>query len=353
MAVTRINFQNFRNFQSLDLKTGQGFVVLAGPNGAGKTNLLEGIYFGASLRRFPDSKLSQMVKTGEGFYKIRLEHDTDQILEIAAERLEEKLKYKFKANNQTTTRLKYAGILPVVSFIPEDLNLLSHSPAGRRRFLDETLSVASAEYRHNIPQYNKVVKQRNELLERINKGEGQPGEIEIWDEQLADFGSQIIKQRAKLIDFFNANLSRSLKNLSPDLAESKIEYLPSGDADKQEFLIKVKDTSAREQALGRTMIGPHKDDFNLILNGEDVVGYLSRGQLPPLPWALKPLERSIWKENSNTRQSCFWTTCFQNLTKVTSSSWWNSLKLLNRYFSPLRTWKRLNRICPQTPKFTR
>ena len=79
MAVTRINFQNFRNFQSLDLKTGQGFVVLAGPNGAGKTNLLEGIYFGASLRRFPDSKLSQMVKTGEGFYKIRLEHDTDQI----------------------------------------------------------------------------------------------------------------------------------------------------------------------------------------------------------------------------------------------------------------------------------
>ena len=92
MNINKIYFENFRNFSKIDLSFHPGFVVFQGANSAGKTNLLEGIFWGATLRRFPDSKLFQMLKTGEFFYRIKIDFSEDQSLEMAAELIEEKLK---------------------------------------------------------------------------------------------------------------------------------------------------------------------------------------------------------------------------------------------------------------------
>src|SRR3989344_1546543 len=208
MHLSRVSFQNFRNFQNLDLEFDQGFVILAGPNGMGKTNFLEGIYWGAALRKFPDSKLAQLLKDQENFYRVKLEAG-EEILELVCEQESEKLKFGYKHNGQKVSRSKYTGHLPVISFLPEDLNLLTHSPNCRRRFLNEAISAVSHEYRYNLSQYEKALKQRNLALETKT-------DLQIWDELLANYGSHITRERSQFTSFINAKLASILANLSPD-----------------------------------------------------------------------------------------------------------------------------------------
>src|SRR3989338_306281 len=118
MHISRLQFENFRNFQSLDIKLDQGFVVLCGPNGMGKTNLLEGIYFGASLRRFPSSKLRQLVQDGQSFMRVKIgsTKDEEQNLEVFCQQAppqgagagQDGARYKcqFKLDNQKETRAR-------------------------------------------------------------------------------------------------------------------------------------------------------------------------------------------------------------------------------------------------------
>lgn len=297
MSISRLVLENFRNFENLDLSLNQGFIVLSGPNGAGKTNFLESIYFGSLLRRFPDSKFNQLFRTGSDYFRIKITSARQEqtLLEAFVEKREQKYFYQLKSNNQIQKRRHYAGNLPVVSFLPQDLNLLTRSPGNRRRYLDETLVSTSASYRHALSSYEKVLRQRNELL--VNLGQYvEVKEKEIWDEQLADFGSQIDRARKTFLDYVNARLAKLIFSLSPGLAPVSIGYLNAGAADKNEFLEKLAASKSREQALGSTVIGPHRDDFSVTAGGQDAVGYVSRGQLRIITLALKILEKQYLEE---------------------------------------------------------
>ncbi len=270
-------------------------MVLVGPNGTGKTNFLEGIYWGATLKRFPGTKLSQLLKEGEGFYKISLEFHgkDDESLGLVCEEQEGKYKFQYKSNNLTISRSKYAGQIPVISFLPEDLNLLTHSPSGRRRFLNEALSAVSVEYRHALSQYEKTLKQRNEALQIPNS------DLEIWNEQFADFGSKIIHERQKFMEYIRNNLEAIASKLSKSFSDLSIEYHISGRPDKWEFLQEIQKLKAHEQAAATTLIGPHRDDFEFFDSKHTIVGYLSRGQMRAIILALKFLERDYLQAKLN------------------------------------------------------
>lgn len=272
--INHLAFQNFRNYQSLDQNFHQGFVVLAGPNGAGKTNFLEGIYFGSTLRRFPESKPGQLFRQGQSFFRIGIQAQEFQ-LEAYYENTGNSFAYKLKFNSQAVRRAKYAGILPAISFLPQDLNLLARSPLGRRRFLNETLSLASAEYRHNLSQYERTLKQYRELLEKIEQGEERSEELKIWQEKLVEYGKEITASREELLEFLNANIQTTLSSLSPELGRVELVYRKGQD-------------------------GPHLDDFNPVLEGKDAVGYVSRGQLRAMTLALKILEKKYLEDNLKT-----------------------------------------------------
>src|SRR3989344_1430169 len=307
MHINKVSFQNFRNFGRLELKFNPGFIVLAGPNGMGKTNFLEGLYWGAVLRRFPGTKLGQLMRDNELFYKINLQfHSKDEeILEIVSEREGEKYsaqgrpasgwKFTYRYNNLAVPRAKFAGHLPVISFLPEDLNLLGHSPAGRRRYLNETLSTTSAEYRRNLSEYEKTLKQRNELLQNL-ESESNSGQDEIWNERLAEYGSLIIAERQKFLEFVKERFEAATTALSPELTGSMIDYRFSGSPDRQGFLAEISGLGAREKEAHGTLIGPHKDDFRLSWLDREVIGYVSRGQLRSYTLALKILAREYIKD---------------------------------------------------------
>lgn len=291
--LSRISLTNFRNFEKLDLSFGPGFIILAGPNGAGKSNFLEGIYYGTHLRRFPETDFSQMFHEGRTFFKTEISARAateDVTQETTAENIDGRYRYKLKLNGLEVARQRFAGQIPVASFLPQDLNLLTRSPGGRRHYLDETLSVVFAEYRYSHAQYEKTLKQRNELLQTTNP---ESGEMQIWNDKLAEFGSAITKTRAKFLNNLNANTRKIMDSLAPELADISFEYRYSGDADAGVFLTKLDQAKHREQELKTTVVGPHRDDFAVRIGFKAAVGYLSRGQLRAVTLALKIFEKQF------------------------------------------------------------
>jgi len=276
----------------------QGFVVLFGPNGAGKTNFLEGIYFGLTLSRFPTSHLSQLMLEREQFFRVAIElrNADDERFEVFGTREDERTALKFRINNQTMNRASYAGRAAAVSFIPEDLNLLTHSPAGRRRFLDEVLGSAGAQIKHAIMRYDRALRQRNQALQSIAQSGVNDSHLEVWDEQLADYGSQITRARADFIEAVNTSVGQVLKTFSPDIESIKFEYRFSGAPIKEDFLRKLRESKARERETLTTAVGPHRDDFLTIGGSGNAVGYLSRGQLRSVTLALKIMEKNYMEK---------------------------------------------------------
>ena len=298
MFVQSLQLENFRNFRSLDLTFNQGFIVLNGPNGAGKTNLLESIYFGGSLRRFPESGLDQLCRIGENYFRVVIAtlNSDRNVHEVFAERQGAKQIYRLKLNNQTIQRSKYAGFLPIVSFLPQDLNLLTRSPGNRRRFLDEVLSFTSAEYRFSLFRFQAAVRQRNEFWENIKQGKADEGGLDIWDEKLVEYGSVITHERKNFLEHLNFNLRGIMDILSPKLSLGRFVFRNSGSENKQDFMEKVLQARARERVAGTTMVGPHRDDFDVFLEGRNAVGLISRGQMRSLTLALKILELKYLSE---------------------------------------------------------
>lgn len=273
MFVKNLSLQNFRNLKSLDLNLNQGFVVIAGPNGAGKTNLLEALYFGLNLRRFPESKLGQLFSGQENFFRIAIygQNQEAKKFEIFYERTNGYTR-KLAINSQVVPRIKFAGTLPAISFIPQDLSLLTRSPSGRRRFLDETLSLVFREYRYNLSQYLQALRQCCELLEKIEQGEQRAEELLIWETKLQEYGKEITQFREKFLNFVNSNIEEAIFSLFPDLSGISAVY---------------------DKGQG----GPHLDDFRVVFEGQPVVGYFSRGQLRAITLALKILEKKYLEEN--------------------------------------------------------
>ena len=298
MHVQTLTLQNFRNFQSLDLKFNQGFVVLVGPNGAGKTNFLESIYFGGGLGRFPETGLDQLFMPGERYFKIQIttQNTETTVHDVYCEQREGKRVYRFMLNSQPVPRNKYLGLLPVVSFLPQDLNLLTRSPGNRRRYLDETLSPTSAEYRFALGRYEGALRQRNELWQNIKLRKAAEEELEVWDDKLAEHGSVITTFRQKLFDYLDSHFSQAVEAFSPELAQGKFVYQSSGYGGKPAFLEKVRAARARERQIGSTVVGPHRDDFEIVLSGRSAVGFVSRGQMRGFTLGLKILERQYLSE---------------------------------------------------------
>lgn len=303
MFITNIVLENFRNFESLDLKFDRGFIVLAGPNGAGKTNFLESIYFGSSLRRFPETKYSQLYREGQGFMRVRLtaQNEESHIQEVFSEVRDGKHTRQYKVGNVERARNQYQSSLPVISFLPQDLNLLTRSPGNRRRYLNETLSLVSPQYRHAHVQYDHALRQRNELLKKISIAvvpETHAAELSVWDEKLAEYGSFVCTGREHFLEYVNANLQEVTGTMSPELGTVSFAYRMSGAKSKDVFLEKLRRAISEKFQWATTSVGPHRDDFTALISGKEAVGYLSRGEMRSLTLALKLIERKYVEERT-------------------------------------------------------
>ena len=186
------------------------------------------------------------------------------------------------------------GIVNVVFFSPEDLNLIKNGPADRRRFIDLELCQLNRLYVHSLVQYNRVVIQRNKLLKELFFHPEYEEMLDIWDMQLASYGREVSQYRREFIGELNELIRPIHQKLSGGKEELVIQYEPNTEADQLEAAVKKSREADRKQKT--TLVGPHRDDLSFYVNGIDIRRFGSQGQQRTAALSLKLAEIELVKK---------------------------------------------------------
>lgn len=271
-----------------------GTNILYGDNAQGKTNVLEAVYVSGTTKSHKGSKDREMIKFHEEEAHIKLmvkKQDVSYRIDIHLK----KNKPKGIAINGIPIKKasELFGIVNLVFFSPEDLNLIKDGPSERRRFLDMELCQLDKIYVHHLVNYNKVLVQRNQLLKNLEMRPEFMDTLDIWDMQLVEYGKKLIKRRESFIKELNEIIFEIHKKLSGGREELRIYYEP--DASLAEFETAVKKARERDMKFRTTNVGPHRDDISFFIDDVDIRKFGSQGQQRTSALSLKLAEIEIVK----------------------------------------------------------
>jgi DNA replication and repair protein RecF len=264
----------------LDVDFSPGFHVLLGDNAQGKTNILEAIYLMATLRSFRGVGGAQMIRHGAKGYFVggQAVGQGDHEIKIYWSARERKL----ALDGQPVKRLAdYFGVLRTVVFCTEDLQLVKGAARARRRFLDLLLAQTQAGYLPLLQRYMTAVRNRNALLKQRNPDEAT---LESFSAEMVKLGVELIRARRELVPKFSPLARLAYRRIANDAEDLRLEYLPSV---KNDFAVELAQSRARERAFRATVVGPHRDDLQLLQNEKSAAQFGSEGQKRTLAIALK------------------------------------------------------------------
>lgn len=280
MHLAHLRLRDFRNYARLDADFAPGFHVLLGDNAQGKTNILEAIYLMATLRSFRGVGGAQMIRHGAKGYFVggNVVGQGDHEIKIYWSAKERKL----ALDGQPVKKLSdYFGTLRTVVFCTEDLQLVKGTARSRRRFLDLLLAQTQPGYLALLQRYMHAVRNRNALLKQRIVDESS---LEVFSAELVKLGNDIIRARRELIPKFSPLARLAYRRISNDAEELRIEYVPSV---KHDFAVELASARAREKTFRATLVGPHRDDLQLLQNEKSAAQFGSEGQKRTLAIALK------------------------------------------------------------------
>ena len=294
MYIESVQLKNFRNYESLELDLSPGTNIFYGNNAQGKTNILEAIYLCGTTKSHKGSKDKDMIRFGEDEAHIRMMVNRDE-LSYKIDMHLRKNKAKGVAINGLPIKKasELFGVVNLVFFSPEDLNIIKNGPGERRRFLDLELCQLDKIYLTDLASYNHIVNQRNKLLKDIYVQPSLKSTLEIWDMQMAEYGRRIIEKSREFIRELNETVRKIHYNLTGGLEELEVIYEPSSEAEGLESAI--SSNRERDMRMKLTSVGPHRDDLCVMANGIDIRRYGSQGQQRTAALSLKLSEIYIVK----------------------------------------------------------
>lgn len=314
LEIIKASYENYRNLNKLTVEPNKATNILIGDNAQGKTNFLEGIYFsatGRSLRHSPDT---QLINFNENHCHLQLFTKGNYATSRIDVHLKRDTKKGVAINGVTAKKLSdLLGTLYVVCFSPEDLGLIKDSPARRRRFLDMELCQTDKIYYYNLQQYYQILKQRNHLLKDIKRKPNLKSTLELWTEQLDNYGKPIILARENFINKLNEVGSHKMSKLTGGKDNLEIIYKPN--TDYHSLRNKLENNIERDILMGNTQFGPHKDDINFIINGVDGKQFGSQGQQRSTALAIKLAEIDIIYEETGEKPVLLLDDVFSELDK--------------------------------------
>ena len=295
MIIKSLELNNFRNYDNLTLSFNKGTNILYGDNAQGKTNILESIYLSATTKSHKVSKDKEIIKFGCEESHIRTYLEKDGVEYRVDMHLRSNKSKGIAINKQKINKAaELLGLLNIVLFSPEDLNIIKNGPAERRRFIDIELCQLDSFYLYNLNHYNKIVNQRNKLLKDLYLKPDLKETLTIWDSQLVSFGSKIIERRQIFINQLNEIINKIHSKLSGGKESLIIKYEP--DVSIEDFDNKLFHNKERDIRLKQTSVGPHRDDFSFIINDIDIRKYGSQGQQRTTALSLKLSEIELVKK---------------------------------------------------------
>ena len=286
MIIKSIELRNFRNYENLDIHLDEGTNILYGDNAQGKTNILEAAYLSGTTKSHKGSRDKEMIRFGEKESHIRTvvqkkekEYQIDMHLRKSGSKGVDVNKIPIKKASELF------GILNIVFFSPEDLNIIKNGPAERRRFIDAELCQLDKIYLSDLTNYNKILNQRNKLLKDLYFNPSLKETLPVWDMQLVNYGKKIIARRNQFIMELNEVVHDIHYKISGGREEMVIKYEPNiEDIFFEDELIRAKE---KDLKYAQTSVGPHRDDLKISVGDIDVRKFGSQGQQRSCALSLK------------------------------------------------------------------
>lgn len=322
MHLRRLQLSGFRNYQNLDLTLPTGNLVFLGGNAQGKSNLLEAVYMlasGRSARAGSEPELIAWQSEAEGQLVARLVGSVERragpvqleaiVIASGGPQQASRAGKRLRVNGIPRRASDFVGQLRAVLFTAEDMAIVTGAPSERRRYLDSMLSQRDRRYYGAISRYARILQQRNAGLKRVKEGLASPDEMAFWDEALVAEGSVILEARIRACAMLGPLAGAFHRELSGEAMESlDVEYSPrvgdegavlelDGPASAQELAGVLKAGIAslrrREVAAGMSLVGPHRDEVLIRINGSSAASFGSRAQVRTATLALRLAEARL------------------------------------------------------------
>ena len=290
MFISNLSLTTFRSYKNLDLELTPGISIFIGKNGEGKTNIIESILYLSFLSSHRVSSDQPLVQLGNPAAYIRAKTQLpDREVLVELEINSEKANRARINQNPVRSQKEIFGIVQAIYFSPEDLDLVRGDPSERRKFIDQLLILRSPRLAGVISDYERAVRQRNSLL----KSRAGTESLAAWDEQVANFGGEVIAARLQALRDFEPIFQEIYKDISSEKPafinyKSSIEEPTLNQSENtSKILERMKSTRAAEIERGLTLTGPHRDDLLLNLGDHLVKGYASHGESWSIALSLK------------------------------------------------------------------
>ncbi len=289
MRIRELGLENFRNYARQVFSFSSHITILSGGNAQGKTNVLESLYLLAVGKSHRMSGERDLVRRGKDGFSLHLSLERNEVNhQIESGYYPEKGK-RLRVDGRTYKN-RLGGVtsgLKVVLFAPEDLELIKGAPAVRRRFLDEEVFLGSGAYRKLLNRFHRALSQRNRVLKDYI-GQPIPDELLLsWDRQLVESGCDLVSQRAQIIEELAPIAAAMHQKLSDGTEEMIVTYRPSVVADPDVYRARLMEKRPMERARGLSLVGPHRDDLSLQIDGLELRSHGSQGQQRCAVLALK------------------------------------------------------------------
>jgi len=294
MRVDWVSLVDFRSYSQLDWHPDPEVNLLIGPNGAGKTNLLEAIAYMASLKSFRSVPDRALIGEGCEAAVIRsglVGEGRERLIEIQIPQRGGRLTQVDKTRLRRTADL--LGVLRVIAFLPEDLDLVKRGPAYRRDLLDEIAVQLWPAAHLDQSEFERALRQRNAFL---RQGDRDDATLSVWDARLAQTGGRVLARRARVIDTVAPMLGEAYADVAGDEFVTSVTYAPSWSGEMGEpsaaalssTLLEALERSRRNDYERRvTTVGPHRDEPGFSIDGREARLYASQGEQRTMALAVK------------------------------------------------------------------
>ncbi len=289
MNIKSLSLKDIRSHNSFKIDFDNQNTLILGPNGIGKTNILESISLLSTGKSFRAEHLRDIVSFNQEFGRIEalieIENDDLYNLEMILKinpAFENAITRKLKINKVPKTLAKFTELTKSVLFTPEDIQLLTGSPSERRKFMDGVLSQISYQYKKSHSNLIKVIRQRNKLFEIIAETQNSYDQLEFWDNELIKNAGIIHEERKKFMQYLKTQIEKHGNVLDNQNALFEVNYFPNLITPER-----IQEYRHKELGAQTTLIGPQRDDFQILRSGRDVSKYGSRGQQRTAVLAIK------------------------------------------------------------------
>ena len=296
-----LTLNNFRNHESISIEFVDGVNLIIGRNASGKTNVLESIYTLLNGKSFRQINTGDLTTWGKDICRIEGHIEFKGTKHKLTTCIEGENKYHKIGDKKR----RLSSVSDPILFVPDDVMIFKMGPGARRNFIDRTFSAIDIDYKDRIKEYKQILSQRNNLIKKIRDiYKNADEQLSIWSEKLILTGTEIVLLRKEIFDILYENFFSLYKEMGGIIKSANAEYFTyiegeNRDEIKREFEKKLDEKRELEIIRGVTLVGPHRDDWTILLDGKDIRTMGSQGQMRIAAVTLKVVELQLVNERND------------------------------------------------------